>query len=88
MKTFLALVAAALLLCVSQPFGRAQAAVPGPTGVSAESWISLGPDAGFVVTRENFGPGGAAVVGFFMARHDGKWVRLEADRIGGVIPVN
>jgi len=75
----------ALSLALAHPEAARPAAVP------ADSWIALSPDAGFVVSGTAAGkPGtGPAVDGFFMARRDGKWVRLDPDTAGGrLVPTN
>ena len=67
-------------------------ATPGesiPENVRPESWIALGSDAGFVITRPNAQDahaGNKEIHGYFVARHDGKWVRIIAEPQGQMIP--
>jgi hypothetical protein len=60
-----------------------------PDGVSADAWISLGPDAGFVVTRppqrEKLGLMGASAIGFFVARYNHEWSRLDAENTPQIV---
>jgi hypothetical protein len=54
-----------------------------PDGVAASSWIALGTDAGFVITgnadRNNLGVLTPSLSGYFVARRDGNWIKLEPE---------
>ena len=54
-----------------------------PEHVNRDAWISLGPDAGFVITGQKLHealPGAdTEISGYFAARHKGKWVRLNEE---------
>jgi hypothetical protein len=78
----------ALALVLSLAFAHPDGARP--DGVSANAWIPLTPDAGFVVTGGNSQMAKLGVqptvTGYLMARRDGKWVRLEPEAAGRVVP--
>jgi len=63
---------------------------PRPDSVAANAWIPLTADAGFVVTGTNsemvklgVAP---SVTGYLMARRDGKWLRLDPEGGGRLMP--
>jgi len=60
-------------------------------GVSANAWIPLTADAGFVVTGADSTPTSvgpaSSVTGYLMARRDGKWVRLDPEGAGHLVPM-
>jgi hypothetical protein len=75
--------AAALSLALANP------APSLPEGVNPESWISLGSDAGFVIISpyaRKPGFGSEDIHGYFVARHNGKWVRIIAEPKGQLMP--
>ena len=81
------IVAAISLFAVTiTPVTLAEGGGSRPEGVSADEWVSLGPDAGFVVigdaTPASSNGGVPSLSGFLLARYKGKWVRLESD--GGI----
>ena len=87
MKYLLAVVAVLALLTLATPHVLAQANDSRPRNIPAESWIQIGPDTGFVVTREaTRGPAGPVVGGYLMARRKGQWVRLESEHVGAFVP--
>jgi hypothetical protein len=90
MKHLLTLAALTALAIAAAPFGRAQLGQSRPPDVPAQSWIQMGPGAGFVVTHDaegsKFRPNGIAASGYFMGKVDGTWVRLEPVRLGGIVP--
>ena len=51
-----------------------------PTGVPEKAWISMGTDAGFVITGYDShaaqGAEGPMISGYFVARRSGHWIRL------------
>ena len=59
MKKLVGLVVVACLVAATLPLARAKSEGARPEGVSAEAWIPLGTDAGFVVTSVSpqSGPG-------------------------------
>jgi hypothetical protein len=64
-----------------------------PDGIAANAWIPLTADAGFVVTGNNsqmvrLGGASPSVTGYLVARHNGKWVRLEPQGDGRVVPAS
>jgi len=81
-----AVVGSALLLAVSVT--RAQPETSPPDGVAANLWIPLTADAGFVVTGTLVRLAGEppSVTGYLMARRDGKWIRLDPQGGGRVMP--
>lgn len=54
-----------------------------PDGVAVSSWVALGTDAGFVITggsdRNNMGVVTPSLSGYFVARRDGKWIKIEPE---------
>jgi hypothetical protein len=74
-------------LAVAHPYAAAR-----PGGVSANAWIPLTADAGFVVTGNDSQASKVAptssVTGYLMARRDGKWVRLDPEAVAHLIPMN
>jgi hypothetical protein len=63
-----------------------------PEGVQSDAWIPLTADAGFVIagggsstTKLGLGP---SLSGYLMARRDGKWIRLELEAAGRMVPTN
>ena len=87
MKKLWAIVVIGCVVGIATPLVLAQGGAAKPDGIAADSWVPLGNDAGFVVTREVSGsltvPG--ALNGFFMARRAGNWVRLEPERSGQIM---
>jgi hypothetical protein len=82
-----AALALVLSLALAHPYAAAR-----PAGVSANAWIPLTADAGFVATGSDpqmSRPGPASSVrGYLMARRDGKWVRLDPEAVAHLIPMN
>jgi len=82
-----AVVGSALLLAVSVTLAHPETSRP--DGVAANLWIPLTADAGFVVTGTNsvrLAGESPSVTGYLMARRDGKWVRLDPQAGGRVMP--
>ena len=81
-------VGCALVAAASLAFATSESERPG--GVAPDAWVSLGSGFGFVITNvpERDVPGGGAVGlhGFFVARHNDKWARLEPDNSMRVMP--
>jgi hypothetical protein len=80
-------------LILTLSLARAHSDSPRPEGVAPNAWIPLTADAGFVVTGNNsqmvrLGGERPAVTGYLVARHDGKWVRLEPQGDGQILPAN
>jgi hypothetical protein len=94
MKKTAALVVAGFALAVILSITFANS--PGgarPNSVAANAWIAITPDAGFVVTGKGetqaarFG-GAPSVKGYLMVRHDDKWLRLDPEGTGRLVPTN
>ena len=83
MKKLLAMSVLFGIGAVSLGFADSKADASRPPGVEATSWVPLAKDAGFVVMKPaRVPPPGSAypvLSGYFMAFHDGKWVRLEPE---------
>jgi hypothetical protein len=73
---------------------QAPCGAPLPPNVSCDRWVALGLDWGFVVVAaEPSSSAGVArkeptVEGYFMARRNGVWVRLEPDSRPRVLPAS
>jgi hypothetical protein len=99
-KSLLFLMVASVLSLALSP-ALAHPDTPRPDGVTAEAWISLGPDAGFVVTegvweakvvtngavelKRGINP---TVNRYLMARRDGKWIRLDPQASARIVPTS
>ena len=73
-KTAIFAGACAVLALVLSLASAGPSAVSRPAGVPANAWIPLTADAGFT--------------GYLMARHDGKWVRLDPEGGARLVPMN
>jgi hypothetical protein len=83
------LIGSALWLVLSLALAHPDAERPG--AISADAWIPLSPDAGFVVTggARSGKPGmGPTVNGYLMARRDGRWLRLDPETGGHLVATN
>lgn len=81
------LAAAGLALALALSFASAHPDGARPEGVAANAWIPLTAEAGFVVTGASSRLGAQpTVTGYLMARRQGKWVRLEPEAAGHVMP--
>jgi hypothetical protein len=92
MKYLLPVAVIAALVITAAPFSQAQLGQGRPADIPAESWIQMGPAAGFVVTNDaaspKIRPNDVAVNGYFMGKVNGIWVRLEPSRLGGIVPAS
>jgi hypothetical protein len=82
MKGMLGLMAAGLSIAIALPLALAQGDVSPPRGVPFDHWVPMGPDVGFVLTRLEPDPADPRIKtlkGFFMARYDGQWLRMDSD---------
>lgn len=84
-KTMLGLVSAALgaaiLSFVMITSRAAEAPADQPPFVDKESWVSVAPDLGIVVTASGAMTGAAApVAGYFMVKRGGLWRRLDVEQ--------
>lgn len=55
------------------PYASSIGAPSTPPGISDSNWIPMGDAAGFVITNT-----GNDVKGYFMARREGTWFRVDA----------
>jgi hypothetical protein len=90
--TALAVAGSALAVTFSLTFANSPSGAR-PNSVAANAWIAITPDAGFVVTgRGETQPaslGGApSVKGYLMVRREDKWLRLEPEATGRLVPIN
>jgi hypothetical protein len=108
MKKLVGLVVVGCLVAATLPLARAKSEGARPEGVSAEAWIALGTDAGFVITSVSPQSGGQAVWhcqaggvgsvpacetgepnanlnGVLVARHNGRWVRLNPETTARIV---
>ncbi len=90
MKRTAGFAVAGLVLALALSLASAHPDGARPEGVAADAWIPLTAEAGFVVTGANsqLTRLGAqpTVTGYLMARRKGKWVRLEPEAAGHVMP--
>lgn len=76
MKTILVVVTVcALGLLASTVMGQDQSKLP--PGVAQDNWISLGDNVGFVITPNSASQHPEVLHGYFAARHDDSWKRLD-----------
>jgi hypothetical protein len=87
-----AIAVAGSALALTLSLALAHPDTPRPEGVAASAWIPVSADAGFVVTRNDSrvtsSAAGPSVRGYLMARRDGKWVRLELEGGGRLVPTD
>jgi hypothetical protein len=71
----------AILLCAVQ-VARSLGVPPVPPGISANDWIPLGNEAGFVITHDlsptSAPPKAGEVRGYFMVRPGNRWLRVDS----------
>ncbi len=81
MKTIPALLLASVMVVGVGPNALSSDNSSVPPGISADNWIALGADAGFVVTNGDslIGSADSAGVakGYFMLRRAGIWLRID-----------
>jgi hypothetical protein len=58
-----------------------------PFGVSHDNWIALGEDVGFLIVQESEADGVPSLRGYFLARRDGSWMRLDSEGGFRTIPI-
>jgi len=88
-----AILAAAALVVVGALLQRGITAEPRadlPTGVETSQWIPIGDNAGFLITPEKATayqpPGGRQVLaGYFFAKRNGQWFRLNVAPVGTIV---
>ena len=101
MKKVVGLVVVACLVAATLPLARAESEGARPEGVSAEAWIPLGTDAGFVITSvspqsglsnctrhsgwSTCGEPNASLNGVLVARYNGTWVRLNPETTARIV---
>ena len=101
MKKLVGLVVVACLVAATLPLARAKSEGARPEGVSAEAWIPLGTDAGFVITSVSpqshtlecvdadhcveVGEPNASLNGVLVARYNGTWVRLNPETTARIV---
>lgn len=81
MKKLIGIVFSAAILIGTVSIAQRVDASRSPPGLSAQNWIAIGDDAGFVVTTGEFQGSVRAtgtLQGYFMVRRAGVWFRVAA----------
>jgi hypothetical protein len=58
-----------------------------PPTVPDDNWIALGEGVGFLIVQESESDGIPSLRGYFLARHDGSWKRLDSEGGFRTIPI-
>jgi hypothetical protein len=78
MKTLLTLIAVGVFaLLASHVLGQEQQR-PLPLGVSAENWIPVSDQVGFVITQGVPNQQADVLSGYFLAWHEDSWKRIDS----------
>jgi hypothetical protein len=89
-----ALLLAGAVIVGSIPYARSINAPNVPPGIAAQNWISMGDQAGFVVTsaandlQNGLRSEQNVLKGYFMLQHKGRWLRVEPGPAAGVYPTD
>ena len=84
MNKILSLLLVATIAIAAIPYARGLGTPAAPPGVAADHWISMGTEAGFVMTgtandsRKGLRDEPNIVKGYFMVRPAKTWVKVEA----------
>jgi len=89
MNKILGLILVAAIAVAAMPFARGLGAPETPPGIAADHWVAMGDAAGFVITaaandlRNGLRTEPNVIKGYFLVRHDGKWVKIESSPEAG-----
>lgn len=82
MKTVFAIFLTVFLVVATQHRIKAADESSVPPGISAEAWLPIGETAGFVISSSGMSTqkdaSGQVVRGYFFAKKNGTWFRLDA----------